>query len=134
MAAPNPPPPAAGQALQNAPVEPLRRTAPLTDRSGAGAPGTNAGVALVPSPRHPEDDEGPVFSPRVMRLPVELDVAVPVRDFRVRRLLALAPEQLIESQWSSGKDLPLAAGDVRLAWTEFEVVETRLAVRVTRVE
>jgi len=27
----------------------------------------------------------------------------------------------------------LAAGDVQLAWSEFEVVETRLAVRVTRL-
>ena len=32
-----------------------------------------------------------------------------------------------------GDDLPLAAGEVRLAWSEFEVVENRLAVRVTRL-
>jgi flagellar motor switch protein FliN/FliY len=85
-------------------------------------------------PRTAEEIEKNVFSPRVLRLPVELDVTVPVEDFRVRHLLALAPEQLIESQWASGRDLPLAAGDVRLAWAEFEVVETKLAVRVTRVE
>jgi flagellar motor switch protein FliN len=58
---------------------------------------------------------------------------VPVRGFRVRNLLALAQEQLIESQWTSGIDLPLAAGDVQLAWTEFEVVDNKRAVRVTRV-
>jgi len=29
--------------------------------------------------------------------------------------------------------LPLAAGEVQLAWSEFEVIETRLAVRVTRL-
>jgi len=68
-----------------------------------------------------------------MRLPVELDVAVPVRDFRVRHLLALAPGKLIESQWSNGEDVPLAAGDVQLAWSEFEVAETQLMVRVTRL-
>lgn len=73
------------------------------------------------------------FKPLVMRLPVELEVSVPVRDFRVRNLLALAPGQVIESQWSNGNDLPLAARDVQLAWTEFEVMESRLAVRVTRV-
>ena len=66
-------------------------------------------------------------------MPVELGIAVPVRDFRVRNLLALAPDQLVESQWSSGDDLPLAAGDVTLAWAEFEVVEAKLAARVTRV-
>jgi flagellar motor switch/type III secretory pathway protein FliN len=65
-------------------------------------------------------------------LPVEVDVALPIRGFRVRHLLALEPGELIESQWSSGNDLPLAARGVTLAWTEFEVVETRLAVRVTR--
>jgi flagellar motor switch protein FliM len=70
----------------------------------------------------------------VARLPVELDVAVPVREFRVRHLLALAPGAVIESQWSHGNDLPLAAGEVQLAWAEFEVAETRLAVRVTRLK
>ncbi len=73
------------------------------------------------------------MSPAVARLPVEVDVAVPVRDFRVRHLLALEPGQVIESQWSSGEDTPLAAGDVQLAWTEFEVVDTQMAVRVTRL-
>ena len=84
-------------------------------------------------PRQAEEDEEIAFGAEVARLPVELDVAVPVRDFRVRHLLALAPGQVIESQWSHGDDLPLAAGDVQLAWSEFEVVETRLAVRVTRL-
>ena len=41
--------------------------------------------------------------PPVARLPVELDVAVPVRDFRVRNLLALEPGQVIESQWGTGR-------------------------------
>jgi flagellar motor switch protein FliN/FliY len=67
------------------------------------------------------------------QLPVELDVAVPVREFRVRSLLALEPGQVIESQWTQGDDLPLAAGDVQVAWSEFEVVESQLAVRVTRL-
>jgi hypothetical protein len=29
--------------------------------------------------------------------------------------------------------MPLAAGEVQLAWSEFEVVDTQLAVRVTRL-
>ena len=40
----------------------------------------------------------------VARLPVEIDVAVPVREFRVRSLLALEPGQVIESQWVQGDD------------------------------
>jgi flagellar motor switch protein FliN/FliY len=69
----------------------------------------------------------------VAQLPVELEVAVPVRDFRVRNLLSLEPGQVIETQWSPGEDMPLLAGDVQLAWSEFEVVDTQLAVRLTRL-
>ena len=100
----------------------------------ANAAGAGTGAALVPAPRRPGEEEcDPGFGPLVARLPVEMDVAVPVREFRVRHLLALEPGKVIESRWNHGNDLPLAAGDVKLAWTEFEVIETRLAVRVTRL-
>jgi flagellar motor switch/type III secretory pathway protein FliN len=89
--------------------------------------------ALVPVARRAEEDEENTFGPEVAQLPVELDVAVPGRDFRVRHLLALTPGQLIESQWGHGEDVPLAAGEVQLAWSEFEVAETKLMVRVARL-
>ncbi len=73
------------------------------------------------------------FTSLIARLPVELEVAVPVREFRVRNLLSLDKGSVIETQWKHGDDLPLSAGDVQLAWSEFEVVETKLAVRVTRL-
>ena len=73
------------------------------------------------------------FRAAIGRMPVEVDVVVPVADFRVRSVLALEPGQVIESEWGRGEDLPLTAGEVRLAWTEFEVIEERLAVRVTRL-
>jgi len=69
----------------------------------------------------------------VSRLPVELDVSVPVRNFRVRNLLTLELAQVIESGWGHGEDVPLASGQVQLAWSEFEVIDTQLAVRVTRL-
>lgn len=81
----------------------------------------------------PESAAATLFKPAIGRLPVELEVAVPVRAFRVRHLLALDRGQVIETQWSHGGDLPLTAGDVQLAWSEFEVIETRLAVRLTRL-
>ncbi len=114
--------PAAGQALAG---EAPGRAVPAAEVS--------TGQALVPAPQRPEEDEEIAFGTEVARLPVELDVAVPVRDFRVRHLLALTPGQLIESQWGHGEDVPLAAGEVQLAWTEFEVAETQLMVRVTRL-
>ena len=67
------------------------------------------------------------------RLPVQLDVGIPIRDFRVRSLIALAPGALIESDWGPGEDVPVASADVQLAWSEFEVVDTQLAVRLTRL-
>ena len=67
------------------------------------------------------------------RIPVEIDVAVPVRRFRVRNLLALVEGQVIESQWLQGEDMPLGARGTQLAWTEFEVIDENLAVRITRL-
>ncbi len=98
--------------------------------NGGGEAGRNQ--ALVASPPGLEQHDPPLSAP-VSLLPVELDVAVPVRHFRVRNLLALEPGQLIESQWGNGEDVPLASGDVQLAWSEFEVIETQLAVRITRL-
>lgn len=98
-----------------------------------GSRATESSQALVPATMGLELEEPPAFGGPVVRLPVELDVAVPVRQFRVRHLLALVPGQIVETQWGNGDDVPLAAGEVQLAWTEFEVIETELAVRVTRL-
>jgi flagellar motor switch/type III secretory pathway protein FliN len=67
------------------------------------------------------------------RLPVELEVGVPLRDFRVRNLLCLDQGAVVESQWGHAEDVPIAAGKVQLAWAEFEVMDLGLAVRVTRL-
>ncbi len=93
---------------------------------------------LPPAPPKNEPPQSGVkdaiaLSGPVALLPVELDVVVPVREFRVRDLLALKPGQLIESQWSSSDDVPLASGKVQLAWSEFEVNDSQLVVRVTRL-
>jgi hypothetical protein len=89
--------------------------------------------ALVPSSHLPEEGDRIVLRGPVALLPVELDVSVPVRNFRVRNLLALEPAQVIESGWGHGEDVPLASGAVQLAWSEFEVIDTQLAVRLTRL-
>jgi hypothetical protein len=40
---------------------------------------------------------------------------------------------VIETQWALGEDMPLTAKDAQLAWTESEVVESKMAVRLTRM-
>jgi flagellar motor switch/type III secretory pathway protein FliN len=99
----------------------------------ADAVGASAGNALVKVPPSPDEDEDSAFGGPIARLPVELDVSVAVRGFRVRDLLTLEAGRLIESRWGSGIDVPLAAGGVELAQSEFEMVETRMAVRITRL-
>jgi len=88
--------------------------------------------ALVPSPVVNPPQLLPL-NPILARLPVELEVSVPVRGFRVRNLLALVQGRLVETQWDAGEDLPLTGGGVQLAWSEFEVVDSQMAVRITRL-
>jgi hypothetical protein len=113
------------------PLAPPANEQASPSRSAAPS-GLGVEQALVPSP-HPPQEEGIVLTPQLSRLPVEMDVSVPVRGFRVRNLLALEPSQLVESDWGHGEDVPLAASEVQLAWSEFEVIDTALAVRVTRL-
>lgn len=67
------------------------------------------------------------------KLPLQLDLRVPLPSFRVQQLLSLEKGQVIETAWPHTEDLPLWSGGVQLVWTEFEVVDLKLAVRVTRL-
>jgi flagellar motor switch protein FliM len=96
---------------------------------GTEAPGESA---LIPSQQHDDGDAIPLSLP-VSRLPVELEVSVPVREFRVRHLLTLVSGQVIETQWAHDEDMPLSSGEVQLGWSEFEVADSFLAVRLTRL-
>ncbi|KAA6464714.1 FliM/FliN family flagellar motor switch protein [Acidobacteria bacterium AB60] len=89
-------------------------------------------TALVPAPPQEKRLEGRIEG-SIARLPVELDVAVPIREFRLRNLLSLSPGAVIASQWVHTDDLPVLSGQHPLAWSEFEVVDTHLAVRLTRL-
>jgi flagellar motor switch/type III secretory pathway protein FliN len=95
--------------------------------------GTGNSIAAGREAGSAEDESSLRLTAPQARLPVELEVMVPVREFRVRHLLAMAPGEVIETRWGHGEDLPLSSGDVQLAWSEFEVVDSRLAVRVTRL-
>lgn len=66
-------------------------------------------------------------------LPMQLDVTVPIPGFRVQDLLALEKGTVLESSWPHAEDVPVWCGGAQLVWTEFEVVDQKLAVRVTRL-
>ena len=111
------------------PITPPPPLQPVPPPSAAPEPEIALVQAEKPAPPRPEIDAESVAG----RLPVELEIGVPVHDFRVRNLLALEPGVIVGSHWSHGDDLPLRAGDVQLAWTEFEVVINNLAARITRI-
>ena len=72
--------------------------------------------------------------PMLSMLPVKLEAMIPLRGFRVRDLLALASGQTLESQWPVAEDVPLKVGKVQLCWGEFEVVDQKIALRMTRLD
>lgn len=92
-------------------------------RSGRRAPGVSE---LLELEQHPEWKT-------LSRLPMRVAVGVPLPRFKVRDLLALSSGQLVLSAWASTTDVPLSVGCAQLSWAEFEVVEQRMAVRMTRL-
>jgi flagellar motor switch/type III secretory pathway protein FliN len=106
--------------------------------AGTPAEGTHAGgpgSALL----HPPGEErsappsDPSRHPALAALPLQLDVVIPIPNFRVRELLAMDKDTVLESSWPYAEDVPVWCGGAQLVWSEFEVVDNALAVRVTRV-
>lgn len=64
-------------------------------------------------------------------LPCELAVDLEVSRFTVRDLLELEEGSIIDTQWEVTRDLPVRVNGQLMAWAEFEVVSTALAVRLT---
>ena len=69
----------------------------------------------------------------VLGLYCGLSVEIPLPGFRVADLLGLVEKAVIDTHWQVGKDVPLRVNGELLAWCEFEVVENRLAVRLTEL-
>jgi flagellar motor switch/type III secretory pathway protein FliN len=67
------------------------------------------------------------------QLRVSLRAAVALNRFKVRDLLALKEGQVFQSVSSDTEDVVVMVGQVQLGWSEFEVIEQRMAVRLTRL-
>jgi flagellar motor switch/type III secretory pathway protein FliN len=70
---------------------------------------------------------------RVEGLPCLLTVEIPVPGFTVADLVHLAPGRIIATRWTVGLDVPLRINGELIAWSEFEVVQSHLAVRLTEL-
>jgi flagellar motor switch/type III secretory pathway protein FliN len=66
-------------------------------------------------------------------LPCQLSLEVPVTKFTVGDLLRLGRDSIVETAFRSTSDIPLRANGLLIAWTEFEVIGNRLAVRITEM-
>lgn len=99
------------------------KDSPTKERQGGLL--TTAGVGVA----HELRPDWPVLS----NLPITVTAKIPLPRFRIRDLMAIMPGQCILSDWPSTEDVPLKLGNVLLSWTEFEVVEERMAVRLTRL-
>jgi flagellar motor switch/type III secretory pathway protein FliN len=64
-------------------------------------------------------------------LPCTLTLEVPLVHFTIADLLALKEGSIVETACRHTSDVPLRVNHLLIAWTEFEVVGDRLAVRIT---
>ena len=77
-------------------------------------------------------EEHPLWA-LLSRMTVVAIAGIPLRGFKVGDLLRLKPGELIESDWQHTEDVPVRAGRIQVAWSEFEVADQRLMVRLTRL-
>lgn len=66
-------------------------------------------------------------------LPCNLSVELSVPRVTVGDVLRLAANSVVETRWQQNADVPVRANGQLLAWAEFEGVDEKLAVRVTRI-
>lgn len=70
---------------------------------------------------------------RVGPLPCLLTVEIVVPGFTVSDLVHLERGRIIATRWTVGQDIPLQVNGELIAWSEFEVVQSNLAVRLTEL-
>lgn len=66
-------------------------------------------------------------------LPCKLSVEILVPGFRVRDLLLLDVNSILDTRSASSADVPLRLNKELIGWAEFEVVGDRLAIRLTEL-
>jgi flagellar motor switch protein FliN len=70
---------------------------------------------------------------RLGTLPTLLSVEIPVPHFTVADLMKITSGELINTRWTVGEDVPLRVNGQLIAWSEFEIVNNHVAVRLTEL-
>jgi len=66
-------------------------------------------------------------------LPCHLSAEINVSRFTVRDLFRLEVDSVLDAGWDQSMDVPLKANSQLIGWAEFEVIDERLAVRITEL-
>jgi flagellar motor switch protein FliN/FliY len=106
----------------------------LATRGAEAVTATSLDLMRVVAPKMPwmmRIEEHPYWE-TLAQLRVTLRAGVMLR-FRVRDLLALKEGQVFQSLSPATEDVPVRVGQVQLGWSEFEVLEQRWALRLTRL-
>jgi flagellar motor switch protein FliN/FliY len=106
----------------------------LATRSAETVTAANLDLMQVVAPKLPwmmRIEEHPHWE-TLSQLRVTLRAGVVLR-FKVRDLLVLKEGQVFESLSPATDDVPVRVGQAQLGWSEFEVLEQRMALRLTRL-
>jgi flagellar motor switch protein FliN/FliY len=66
-------------------------------------------------------------------LPCHISLEIPIPGFTVSALLRLSSNEVINTHWLQGSDVPLRVNGKVIGWTEFEVLDDHLAARLTQI-
>ena len=66
-------------------------------------------------------------------LPCALTLDLPIPEFTIRDLLRMEPGAVLNSGWNQTADIPLKVNGQLVGWTEFEVIGSVLAARITEL-
>ncbi len=82
-------------------------------------------VEPVPPPRE--------IWPEALELPCRLYVALEIPHFTIRDLLSLSVNSLVDTRRREGAHVPVLVNTIMVGWAEFDVIDGRLAVRMTEM-
>jgi flagellar motor switch protein FliN/FliY len=118
--------------------EERERTMAGTELSTRSAEGVRV-TGLEPMPRIPKVpwmmriEEHPSWE-TLAQLRTSIRAGVALTGFTVRHLLAMKEGQVFESLSPVTEDVPVKIGQVQVGWSEFEVLEHTVSLRLTRLE
>ena len=65
--------------------------------------------------------------------PCRVSLEIPISRFTVGDLLRLRPGSILTTGCHHASDIPLRANGLLIGWTEFEVIGSHMAVRITEL-